>query len=88
MSRWSVHKFPLSPPTLQELVSSITVGLQNNFKEVSVEVANCPNLRQTPFCLAAEGLSGNARIADIGGPPILSPSLSSVRVQVLFMSLG
>jgi hypothetical protein len=75
MSRWSVQTLPLSPPTLQELVSPITTGLHSNFKEASVEVTDCPDLRQKPFCLAAEGLSGNARIADIGGPPNLSPVL-------------
>jgi Domain of Unknown Function (DUF1907) len=74
MSKWSVQKFPLSPPPLQELVPCITAGLQGNFQEVSVEVTACPDLRQKPFGLAAAGLSGNARVADIGGPPNLAPT--------------
>jgi hypothetical protein len=75
MCRWSVQKFPLSSPSLEELVPCITAGLQSNFKEVSVEVTECPDLRQEPFRLAAEGLSGNARIADIGGQRNFVPTL-------------
>jgi hypothetical protein len=74
MASWSVQKFPLSPPSLQELVPCIAAGLRGNFKEVSVDVTDCPDLRQKPFCLAAEGLSGNARIADVGGPANLAPT--------------
>jgi hypothetical protein len=69
-----VEKVRLSPPTLQELIPSITAGLQANFKDVAVEVSRCPDLRQPPFNLAAEGLCGDERIADIGGPPHLSPT--------------
>jgi hypothetical protein len=74
MTRWSVHKVPLSPPTLEELVAPITSGLSSNFEHVSVSVVPCPDLCQAPFNLAAPGLSGNPRIADVGGPPNLSPS--------------
>jgi hypothetical protein len=74
MSRWSVQKFPLSPPSLEELVPCIAAGLHDNFKEVSVDVIDCPDLRENPFCLAAEGLSGNVRIADVGGPTNLVPT--------------
>jgi len=71
---WPVEKVELSTPKLQELVPSITAGLKANFKDVSVEVTDCPDLRRSPFHLAGEGLSGNERIADIGGPPNLSPT--------------
>jgi hypothetical protein len=73
MSSWSVQKVPLSPPLLEELVAPITVGLSSNFQDVSVSIVPCPDLRQSPFNLAAEGLSGSPRIADIGGPPNLAP---------------
>ncbi len=75
MSNWFVEKYSLSPPPLSDLVPLLQSGLSTNFKDVTVEVATCPNLRQPPFHLAASGLSGNERIADIGGPPNLSPEI-------------
>ena len=74
MAPWTVQKIPLSPPKLEELVPPLTSGLSSNFEHVSVSIVTCPDLRQAPFNLAAPGLSGNPRIADIGGPPNLAPS--------------
>lgn len=74
MAPWTVQKVPLSPPTLEELVEPLTSGLSSNFEHVSVSIVTCPDLRQAPFNLAAPGLSGNPRIADIGGPPNLAPT--------------
>jgi hypothetical protein len=73
MARWSVQKTPLSPPALKDLVCPIITGLSSNFQDISVSVVLCPDLRQSPFNLAAEGLDGSPRIADIGGPPNLAP---------------
>lgn len=71
---WPVQKYTLSPPTLTELLPTIQAGLALNFLDVSVEVIPaCPDLRLPPFHLAAAGLSGNERIADVGGPPNLHP---------------
>jgi hypothetical protein len=56
-------RFSVAAVTRRVSVPCITAGLESNFKEVSVEVTECPDLRQEPFRLAAEGLSGNARIA-------------------------
>ena len=74
MTPWTVQKATLSPPTLEELVAPLTLGLSSNFEHVSVSVVTCPDLRQAPFSLAAPGLSGSPRIADVGGPPNLAPS--------------
>ena len=73
MAPWTVQRVLLSPPTLEELVDPLTSGLLSNFEHVSVSVVPCPDLRQAPFNLAAPGLSGKPRIADVGGPPNLSP---------------
>jgi hypothetical protein len=73
MTPWSVKTHPLDPPTLEQLVPVIDAGLKTNFKNATVEVISCPDLRGEPFWLAAKGLSGNERIADIGGPSNLHP---------------
>ena len=66
-------EFPLRPPSLEELVEVLTPALDANYKESTVSVATCPDLRQAPFHLAAQGLSGRECIADIGGQPNLFP---------------
>ena len=38
-----------------------------------MNVIECPDLRLAPFGLAAPGLCGEPRIADIGGVPNLTP---------------
>lgn len=74
MAPWTVEKVSLSPPTLEDLVTPLRSGLSSSFEHVSVSIVTCPDLRQEPFSLAAPGLSGSPRIADIGGPPNLAPS--------------
>ncbi|KAK3701891.1 hypothetical protein LTR37_015202 [Vermiconidia calcicola] len=66
-------EYPLSPPSLEELVDVIRPALDANFTSSSVSVAPCPDLRQAPYHLAAQGLSGRECIADIGGQPNLFP---------------
>lgn len=73
MTPWSVKKLDLSPPSLSELVAPLTTTLSQNFKDISVSIEPCPDLTLSPFNLAAAGLSGNERVADIGGPPNLAP---------------
>ena len=66
-------EYPLSPPSLEELVDVLKPALDANFKESSVSVSRCPDLREAPFHLAARGLTGRECIADIGGQPNLFP---------------
>ncbi|KAL3442304.1 hypothetical protein BJX65DRAFT_312995 [Aspergillus insuetus] len=63
----------LECPPLKELEDVIQHGLEKAFREVIVDVRMCPDLRQPPFHLAAPGLCGSERIADVGGPPYLQP---------------
>lgn len=73
-SPWSVRRVPLNPPSLEEVAATIHDGLQSNFVISAASVSIPPDLRQPPFYLAAPGLSGNPRVADIGGTANLRPS--------------
>ncbi|KOC14933.1 hypothetical protein AFLA70_174g002810 [Aspergillus flavus AF70] len=64
----------LDPPPLSELSQVIGERLSRHFGHVAANVVPCPDLRQPPFHLAGEGLCGNERIGDVGGPPHLRPS--------------
>ena len=68
-----IKTYPLNPPPLSDLASLLTINLPSHFRDVSVSVVPCPDLTLPPFHLAAAGLSGNGKIADIGGPPYLHP---------------
>ncbi|KAH7122019.1 hypothetical protein B0J13DRAFT_566839 [Dactylonectria estremocensis] len=71
--QWPVRKLALSPPSLDDLASAISTGLESNFSAVNVSVSTPPDLRQRPFYLAGPGLSGNVRIADVGGQANIRP---------------
>ncbi|KAK4898440.1 hypothetical protein LTR27_004037 [Elasticomyces elasticus] len=66
-------RHPLSPPSLEDLVTTIRPALEQNYAQASVTIVQCPDLTQQPFSLAAAGLSGNECIADTGGQPHLFP---------------
>ncbi|KAL5337401.1 hypothetical protein BJX70DRAFT_245647 [Aspergillus crustosus] len=70
----SIKSLPLNPPSLEELAPIIEHHLKSNFTHATATVIQCPDLRKAPFGLAAPGLSGNPRIADIGGQANLFPS--------------
>lgn len=67
-------RYQLDPPSLKELTNALRPALKENYDQSSISVETCPDLRKPPFHLATEGLSGNERIADIGGQPNLFPS--------------
>lgn len=68
-----IKPYHLTPPPLSELASLLATGLKPHFKDVEASVVPCPDLTLAPFHLAASGLYGSERIADIGGPPYLHP---------------
>lgn len=76
-SSWPVKRVPLHPPSLDEVAAAIHAGLQSNFTTSNASVSLPPDLRQAPFHLAGRGLSGNPRVADVGGTANLdlSPNL-------------
>ncbi|KAI4596296.1 hypothetical protein KJ359_005425 [Pestalotiopsis sp. 9143b] len=74
-----IRQLKLTPPALEELAETIAYEFRTCFLESSVEVTTPPDLRQPPFHLAAPGLCGNPRIADVGGPSnfVPRPNLSA-----------
>jgi hypothetical protein len=66
-------KHPQNPPSLSTIASIITPALQTNYTTSSATVTPCPDLTQAPFRLAAPGLCGDERIADVGGQANLFP---------------
>ncbi|KAM5355063.1 hypothetical protein ACJ41O_001709 [Fusarium nematophilum] len=67
------QKFSLSPPSLAELAEILRAPLSTNYEHSTVSVVPCPDLREAPFHLATQGLSGDEKIADVGGQPNLFP---------------
>ena len=67
-------RYPLNAPSLEELAQKLKPALENNYTDSSISVETCPDLRKPPFNLATEGLTGDERIADVGGQPNLFPS--------------
>ena len=68
-----VETVPLHTPSLETVRDALSAGLARNFAEFSVNVVECPDLSSAPFSLAAPGLGGSTRVADIGGVPNLTP---------------
>lgn len=52
-------------PSLQRVADALQEGLSENYENVSVSVEACPDLRE--WGCATEGMSGRARILDVGG---------------------
>ncbi|KAL4961122.1 PTD012 family protein [Aspergillus stella-maris] len=70
----SVTVHPRPAPPLPDLANVISKALKRNFTHATAVVVPCPDLREKPFYLAAEGLAGDTRIADVGGQGNLFPS--------------
>ena len=60
-----VKSAALWQPPLQEIAAALQEGLTANYRKVAVTVEPCPDLRDWG-CTTA-GMSGNARILDVGG---------------------
>ncbi|KAG8164937.1 hypothetical protein KVR01_005212 [Diaporthe batatas] len=72
---WPVRRVLLHPPPLEEVAAAVRNGLASNFGTSSASVSHPPDLRHPPFHLAGRGLSGNPRVADIGGQRNLFPEI-------------
>nr|CAB3226507.1 ester hydrolase C11orf54 homolog [Phallusia mammillata] len=68
-----VQSQALHVPPLEELAEVIATGLKENYKEASCQVVDCPDLSKAPYGLAAPGICGKSRLADVGGVPNLIP---------------
>ncbi|XP_054611608.1 ester hydrolase C11orf54 homolog [Dunckerocampus dactyliophorus] len=67
------EKVELYVPDLEELRAVLKKGLDDNFAEVNVSVAECPDLTEKPFYFPVKGLCGSPRVTDVGGVPYLVP---------------
>ena len=68
-----VKSLKLKVHDLKEICDILEHGLKQNFAVVKVELVDCPNLTKAPYNLAAEGLCGASRVAEVGGIPNLLP---------------
>jgi hypothetical protein len=82
MSGLAVQKTALHVPPLEEISGVLEKALNANFSSVSVSVVECPDLSEKPWSLAAPGLCGRARIADVGGVPNLIPLVERDKIVV------
>ena len=64
-----IEKASFKKFSLEEIAKALQAGLSQNFKKVSVEIVECPNLKN--WGCPAEGLSGNQKIIDVGGEPYM-----------------
>ncbi|OQV13436.1 Ester hydrolase C11orf54-like protein [Hypsibius exemplaris] len=70
----SVEKLELRTVGLDDIATVFQAALEANFTEVSVAVVDCPDLTLPPYRMAARGLSGSTKIADVGGVRYLTPT--------------
>jgi hypothetical protein len=75
-SAWTPTKVgkTLVPP-LAEVAEVLNKGMLGDFSSVVAEEVDCPDMREAPFHLASEGICGSCRLADVGGPPYLVPTV-------------
>jgi len=83
-SGWTPTKTgTMHTPALSELASVLNEGMVEDFKSIKAEVVHCPNMQESPFNLAAPGICGSCRLADVGGPPYLIPTVQRDKVYNL-----
>ena len=75
-----LEKKTLSTPSLESVRTALESGLSSDFSSVSVGVVDCPDLREEPWGLSAEGLGGHPRLLHVGGVPYLVPMVQRDKV--------
>jgi 2-dehydropantoate 2-reductase len=64
---YTTRTAPLLVPTLGEARDAISKALQEDYMESSVDIVDCPNLKEWGLC--QRGLGGRGVIVDVGGEP-------------------
>jgi len=64
-----IEKASFKEISLGKISEALQKGLSKNFKEVSVSVVDCPDLKN--WDCPAVGMSGNQKITDVGGEPYM-----------------
>ena len=65
----TVEKARFKEISLDKISEALQKGLSKTFKEVTVSIVDCPNLKD--WDCPAEGMSGNQKITDVGGEPYM-----------------
>ena len=65
----TIEKASFKKISLEKIAEALQKGLSKNFKEVTVSVEDCPNLKD--WDCPAVGMSGNQKITDVGGEPYM-----------------
>ena len=71
---------PLHLPPLLEVKEVLEAALKSQYKELSVEVSDCPDLTQMPWDLACQGLGGETATFHFGGVPYVLPVPDKTKV--------
>ncbi|XP_038215461.1 ester hydrolase C11orf54-like [Zerene cesonia] len=82
-SKVPIQEKPLYTPPLEEVAEVLSRGLRKTFESVSVSAEECPDLRKAPFDLTTSGLTGNAKLIELGGPPYLVPLVQRDKIYDL-----
>lgn len=61
----------------------LSSGLTTNFKNVEVDVVDCPNLEKSPYHISSTGLCGSPLLMECGGPPYLLPLVDRTKIYDL-----
>ena len=64
-----IERAKFNNPSLQIVAKALEKGLRANYQDAKVEIIDCPNLKN--WDCPSEGISGNARIIDVGGEPYM-----------------
>ncbi|VDL95849.1 unnamed protein product [Schistocephalus solidus] len=65
--------------SLEDIAAAFETGLKSCFQNVSVSVADCPDLTNKPFALPSSGLLGNNTVCDVGSFSYLIPVADTSR---------
>ncbi|XP_022917939.2 ester hydrolase C11orf54 homolog [Onthophagus taurus] len=76
----SAEKRDLFTPSLKDVATELNNRLTLYFKTVDVDVVECPDLHQPPYCFAARGLCGQPMLVEVGGPTYLIPKVDRSKV--------
>ncbi|XP_062526757.1 ester hydrolase C11orf54 homolog isoform X2 [Bombyx mori] len=79
----TIKEKELYTPPLDEVACVLSNGLTTNFKFVEVSVADSPDLTEPPYYLKSPGLTGDAKLVEIGGPPYLVPQVKRDKIYDL-----
>ncbi len=68
-------------PDLDDIATSLRIGLSKHFEHVDIDCVQCPDLRQ--FGLVSEGLGGETALLEFGGEPYAhNPSYRGTNVSI------